>query len=1591
MSRRLLFVFATIALAVAPAFAQIQASRWGSIKGLGFGAVNRATLDNHFEIPIYSRATVGNAQLNLRLTYDSQFWTTPSTSGYWEPAPGFGWRLVKPYGSITADENEQDQYCGYWNDTTQQYDQWWNLVWDDFTFTEPDGTVVSTGLPVSEYLELGGGTRQRGDEYDCTPVDGGPTQVTIPDGKGYTIVLTGAGAPGATAAAYDASGDRIDGGFTDPNGNTLTVSSSGGNTYYGDPLGSTAVTQSGSGTPASPVYYTYTGPSGGSTHIEEQFENLSITTSLGCGTHVNWSGTATVPSEIDLPDGRKYTFGYDSNARLISVTLPTGAAVYYSYTVDCSASGATDTGNQQLKRWDSINGSAHGWVWNRTQQGGGAVQTVETDPYANDTVFNFAAPAWQNESGALTEADFWQGTHGSGTELESITYNNTLTDNYVTAQALTYELYQGGSPVLWRQQQFSYADFGGQLFQYDYDWGTCATCGALLRNATTSYTSLLGGVMFVPAEVTVSPNTGSGGQIWQANYSYDSANGNLLNAHEYVNATTYLTRSFTYNSNGAVATAVDTNGGTTTYTYTGTGACNDTRGYGVFPTGIQSPVAAVATSETWNCTGGVPLTSTDANGQVTTLAYADAANDWRPSSVHNPDGSTAYVTYPSGTSPDSADKSMTFNGGSSIADTITTADGLGRAILSQRRQGPTSSTYDIVQTTYDYMDRPVTVSAPYAGALNDMTGGGVTTTAYDALSRPLSVTDANGGYSDYSYAKNDVLLTLGPAPTGENTKRKQEEWDGLDRLKSVCELTSTANGGGTCAQSSAQTGYWTEYTRNPLGQITAVTQNAQGTTTQSRSFGFDWLGRLTSESNPEDGTTSYTFDTDATCGTSDGDMVKRADNAGNVTCYSHDALHRVTKIKYPTTAAGFSTAPEKEFIYGTAKVDGVSMANVYGKLSRACTVSTEPATPCDTTSGYVVTDLGFSYPNPTANEADVYQSSPNSGGYYVVTTQHYANGAASALTLPGVPAISYGVDGEGRSTTVSASSGQNPATAASYSALGLGSLTLGSGDSDAYTYDSSTGRMTQYQFTVGGLTDTGALTWNTDGSLQKLQITDNLSSADTGTCSYTHDDLGRIAGASCGTPLNLAYSFDPFGNVKTSGSPSALTFNPTYTGSSNRISGETYDNDGNLKDDPVTPATGVNGFDADGQATTLQGITVTFNALGRAVEAAEPGGTQEFLYGPSGDKLAVMSGQTLVTAYVPLPGGSEAVYKSSGLAVYHHSDWEGSARLASTPTGTLSAVTAFGPYGEVYAEAGTGAPDRIFTGQKANIDSTHSGGQFDFPNREYNPIQGRWWTPDPGGLDAADPEDPQSWNKYAYVVGRPLELIDPSGFCPANSTEASKVPGAVAAILGQAQAITKLGLTYGDGPGQIDCTAYINLAIRRAGWTSFPHPVSTKMIYHQLNGGSFFEPAQGGPEPGEVIVLDAGKGPFTHAILVDSVSHGRISSFYASNSRGPGPHGPGGPQHGVVGPQWSGMIAGGKAYIICLPNTAGGGSGSGGGSGGSAPTDGGGGSPLGFLGLGGVTGNWSDILNAYSAAIMPIGVGTPIIVGYFKCKTKDCN
>ncbi len=89
----------------------------------------------------------------------------------------------------------------------------------------------------------------------------------------------------------------------------------------------------------------------------------------------------------------------------------------------------------------------------------------------------------------------------------------------------------------------------------------------------------------------------------------------------------------------------------------------------------------------------------------------------------------------------------------------------------------------------------------------------------------------------YTYTNNDTYQSLTPVPSSDtNAKRKQFEYNGLSELTSVCEITAgtTAFPGGSCAQQNSQTGYWTTYTYDGLGDMTGVTQNAQSSCPPNR-------------------------------------------------------------------------------------------------------------------------------------------------------------------------------------------------------------------------------------------------------------------------------------------------------------------------------------------------------------------------------------------------------------------------------------------------------------------------------------------------------------------------------------------------------------------------------------------------------------------------------------------------------------------------------------------------------------------------------------------------------------------------------------
>jgi RHS repeat-associated protein len=327
-------------------------------------------------------------------------------------------------------------------------------------------------------------------------------------------------------------------------------------------------------------------------------------------------------------------------------------------------------------------------------------------------------------------------------------------------------------------------------------------------------------------------------------------------------------------------------------------------------------------------------------------------------------------------------------------------------------------------------------------------------------------------------------------------------------------------------------------------------------------------------------------------------------------------------------------------------------------------------------------------------------------------------------------------------------------------------INLGLGDKDVYVYDNGK-RMKNFTFTVGSSNKSvaGVMTWNnSNGTLGTLQITDGWNSGDTQTCTYNYDDILRLGGTtSCvNGPTTLwsqTFSYDRYGNITKSGSQS---FMPGYNASTNQYSGllnATYDNNGNLTND------GTNGYTFDGFNFVASVVTssgpngIVRDAFGRMVEIARSAGTYtEVLYSPIG-KTALMSGNNVQHIFAPLPGGAQLEVNGTTY-LFHHKDWLGTARFISN-RGSRSMYfdTAYAPFGENYVSSGTS--DLDFTGQRQDI----AAGLYDFQYREYLPVHGRWSSPDPVGIQAVNPMDPQTWNRYTYVADSPMNRIDPLGLC----------------------------------------------------------------------------------------------------------------------------------------------------------------------------------------------------------------------------------
>jgi hypothetical protein len=201
---------------------------------------------------------------------------------------------------------------------------------------------------------------------------------------------------------------------------------------------------------------------------------------------------------------------------------------------------------------------------------------------------------------------------------------------------------------------------------------------------------------------------------------------------------------------------------------------------------------------------------------------------------------------------------------------------------------------------------------------------------------------------------------------------------------------------------------------------------------------------------------------------------------------------------------------------------------------------------------------------------------------------------------------------------------------------------------------------------------------------------------------------------------------------------------PAATNRMTSIAGFTpsYDANGNVLNDTTTPTPGTPTATLSPSTPSASPLTPSTRVSGFEGLYLQTLREEVVLANPEVN----MNGQSLVKAFVPLPGQAVAVYTSAGLDARFASwrqprssrgrdrhrvsgfvlanpdpreDWLGSARLTSLPSRTFVSSSAYAPFGEPHAQSGT--QDLSFTGEGQDTVS----GDYDFLFREYSTL-GRW-------------------------------------------------------------------------------------------------------------------------------------------------------------------------------------------------------------------------------------------------------------------------
>jgi RHS repeat-associated protein len=342
------------------------------------------------------------------------------------------------------------------------------------------------------------------------------------------------------------------------------------------------------------------------------------------------------------------------------------------------------------------------------------------------------------------------------------------------------------------------------------------------------------------------------------------------------------------------------------------------------------------------------------------------------------------------------------------------------------------------------------------------------------------------------------------------------------------------------------------------------------------------------------------------------------------------------------------------------------------------------------------------------------------------------------------------------------------------------SYSLGNGLEVNNTYD-SLGRPNGQWLCSGSLksgctggTQVYAYTWSTRGS-QVQNVGDTVLNQ---WANYGYDSFNRLTSrtVTSGTAQNFTYSYDRYGNrwsqTATAGSGPQPSYTFNYANNQITTAGYAYDAAGNMTNDANHTYT----YDAEGNILAVDGGSngqYVYDALNRRIRAQTSAATYEYLYDYAGRRTSTWLNPSSGNPGSGTEGriywvGQQIAFRAQdGTTYFEHQDYLGTERMRTNYLGQVAwdyVSLPFGDNGTAGDFGGIGAGQDILSFAGLDIDTTASGAQISghAQFRNYSPIQGRWLAPDPydGSYDLANP---QSLNRYAYVLNNPLSFTDPSG------------------------------------------------------------------------------------------------------------------------------------------------------------------------------------------------------------------------------------